>query len=299
MSTPPRHPHSWDFSLLSSTQPSQTLRLSLLRRTNLAGLLRLCLLVATATAPCDAATVNGPRRLLLPPPGGSFPVRISAEARFLPRAVVGEASSLQQPRGRLLRRTPSRRAGDAPRRRTTTKIRADGELEVPPTPAPPPPLVPPSPSRWRPADPAALTCLAPLIRGGARFEQERRLDDELRPWLGGVVIAVAACHGFCRGSRRAPPVVVPPREAARRCKMEGGDAQAARERPAVWARRQAWERKRDVAAIRGEDGGGEAEEPREATALADARRMGASAADHLHLNDGILLFPFPIHNADE
>jgi hypothetical protein len=65
-----------------------------------------------------------------------------------------------------------------------------------------------------------------------------------------------------------------PREAAGHCKMEGGDAQVARERPAVWARRWAGERKRDVAAIRGEDGGGEVEEPREATALADARRMG-------------------------
>jgi hypothetical protein len=40
-------------------------------------------------------------------------VRISTEARFLPRAVVGEASSLQQPRGRLLRRTPARRRTSA------------------------------------------------------------------------------------------------------------------------------------------------------------------------------------------
>jgi hypothetical protein len=62
-----------------------------------------------------------------------------------------------------------------------------------------------------------------------------------------------------------------PRETARRCRMEGGAAQAARARPAVWARRRAGERK---AVRRGGDGGREAEESREATALADARGIG-------------------------
>jgi hypothetical protein len=109
-------------------------------------------------------------------------------------------------------------------------------------------------------DPTTLTCEArsadaeqsggrgPAGRGGRRGGVD---CGGSRPWLPS-------------GLSRAPPAAAPPREAAHRCRREGGVAQARLRR-----RREA--RRRRPASIRSLWWSGEAKEPREATDFTDAR----------------------------